>query len=163
MDAFPKLKTLQFADKIMRRRLFMMDPTVMKLRNILTFPMIHLFVGAASATQPQNPPIPAPASMPKRDAATELKSIANAIWAYKMNAGFPPTTAQGLQALVEKPATDPIPRRWVKVAKKWPTDPWKSPYRYRFPGTKDPNKFEVISDGPDKTPGTPDDLVYQEP
>jgi type II secretion system protein G len=144
----------------------MMDPAVMKLCNIFTFPMLHLLVGAAFATQPQSPPIPAPASEAKVDkpqkAETDLKSIATAIMAYKMNAGFYPSTAQGLQALVEKPATDPVPRRWAQLVAKLPTDPWKSPYRYRFPGVKDPKKFEVISDGPDRTPGTPDDLMYQE-
>lgn len=144
----------------------MMDPAVMKLRNILTFLMLHLLVGAASATQPQSPLIPAPAGEPKVDkrqkAETDLKSIATAIMAYQMNAGFPPSTAQGLQALVEKPATDPVPRRWIQLMAKLPTDPWKSPYRYRFPGAKDPKKFEVISDGPDRISGTPDDLIYQQ-
>ena len=95
-------------------------------------------------------------------ARMDFQSLANGLKIYRMNAGSYPTTAQGLNALVEKPTTVPIPERWMKIFSKLPADPWRSPYHYRFPGTKDPTKFELSSDGPDQTAGTKDDVIYQE-
>lgn len=37
-------------------------------------------------------------------------------------------------------------------------DPWGAPYVYRCPGTQDPEGVDVISWGPDKADGTPDDI-----
>jgi general secretion pathway protein G len=81
---------------------------------------------------------------------------------YKLNAGNFPTTAQGLKAMVEKPSSTPVPRRWVQVMSKIPLDPWDSPYGYRFPGKKRANEFEIISKGPDGMENTPDDLSSQD-
>lgn len=41
----------------------------------------------------------------------------------------------------------------------WPNDPWGNPYAYTRVGT---DKFEIISWGPDKTPGTEDDVKISE-
>jgi hypothetical protein len=38
-------------------------------------------------------------------------------------------------------------------------DPWGKPYQYRFPGGKDPAKFDLWSFGPDGQDGGPDDVV----
>jgi general secretion pathway protein G len=37
-------------------------------------------------------------------------------------------------------------------------DPWGTPYTYRCPGTIDPDGADIISAGPDKQPGTEDDI-----
>ena len=37
-------------------------------------------------------------------------------------------------------------------------DPWGTPYVFRCPGVKDPDGVDVTSNGPDKQPGTPDDI-----
>jgi general secretion pathway protein G len=37
-------------------------------------------------------------------------------------------------------------------------DPWGTAYVFRCPGTQDPDGVDVISFGPDKTDGTPDDI-----
>jgi general secretion pathway protein G len=37
-------------------------------------------------------------------------------------------------------------------------DPWGTPYLFRCPGVKDPDGVDVTSNGPDKQPGTPDDI-----
>ena len=37
-------------------------------------------------------------------------------------------------------------------------DPWGAPYIFRCPGTQDPEGVDVISWGPDKADGTPDDI-----
>jgi general secretion pathway protein G len=37
-------------------------------------------------------------------------------------------------------------------------DPWGTAYVFRCPGTQDPDGVDVVSWGPDKTDGTPDDI-----
>src|SRR4029079_12448272 len=44
--------------------------------------------------------------------ATDIKGIEEALHLYKLDNGFYPTTDQGLQALVTKPETGNVPRRW---------------------------------------------------
>jgi general secretion pathway protein G len=92
----------------------------------------------------------------------DFASLSNALKAYEMNAGSYPTTQQGLRALVEKPTTTPVPRRWVKVGVRVPLDPWKQEYLYRFPGKKVPTEFELVSKGPDGQEGTDDDFSSQD-
>ncbi|MGD7654426.1 MAG: type II secretion system major pseudopilin GspG [Verrucomicrobiales bacterium] len=97
-----------------------------------------------------------------RQVESDFKSFQSALAMYKLNAGSFPTTQQGLDALVNKPNTTPVPRRWVQVMSKIPTDPWDSPYLYRFPGSKRANDFEIISNGPDGIESTDDDLSSQD-
>jgi general secretion pathway protein G len=37
-------------------------------------------------------------------------------------------------------------------------DPWGTPFIFRCPGTKEPDGVDVASPGPDKKPGTEDDI-----
>lgn len=97
-----------------------------------------------------------------RQVESDFKSFQSALAMYKLNAGSYPTTQQGLKALVEKPTSTPVPRRWVQVMSKVPDDPWDSPYGYRFPGKKRANEFEIISKGPDGLENTQDDLSSQD-
>ena len=92
----------------------------------------------------------------------DFASLANALKAYEMNAGNYPTTQQGLRALVDKPTTTPVPRRWVQVAQRVPLDPWKQEYIYKFPGSKKATEFELISKGPDGQEKTEDDFSSQD-
>lgn len=93
---------------------------------------------------------------------SDFKSCESALAMYKLNAGSYPTTQQGLKALVEKPSSTPVPRRWIQIMKKVPLDPWGMEYGYRFPGKKQPSEFEMFSKGPDGQEGTPDDLSSQD-
>jgi len=97
-----------------------------------------------------------------RQVESDFKSFQSALAMYKLNAGTYPTSQQGLNALVEKPSSTPVPRRWVQVMSKVPADPWDSPYIYRFPGKKRANEFEMISKGPDGMESTADDLSSQD-
>lgn len=97
-----------------------------------------------------------------RQVESDFKSFESALAMYKLNAGSFPTTQQGLKALVEKPSATPEPRRWVQVMSKLPEDPWGAAYRYRFPGKKRANDFEIISIGPDGMENTGDDLSSQD-
>jgi general secretion pathway protein G len=93
----------------------------------------------------------------------DFNSLGSALKTYKLNAGNYPTQQQGLEALVTKPSSTPVPRRWAKIADKVPPDPWNNPYGYKFPGTKDPSEFEIFSMGKDGQAGTDDDLSSQDP
>lgn len=93
---------------------------------------------------------------------SDFKSLDTALMSYKLNAGNFPTSQQGLKALVEKPTTTPVPRRWSQISKKVPLDPWKQEYLYRFPGKKNPTEYEIVSKGPDGMENTADDLSSQD-
>ena len=97
-----------------------------------------------------------------RQVESDFKSFQSALAMYKLNAGTFPTSQQGLKALVDKPSSTPVPRRWVQVMSKIPLDPWDSPYGYRFPGKKRANEFEIFSNGPDGMANTADDLSSQD-
>ncbi len=94
--------------------------------------------------------------------SADFKSLQNALDLYKLDSGSYPSTAQGLKALVEKPAIEPLPARWQQTMKSEPLDPWKTPYGYKFPGKKDPTKPELISAGPDGHFGNEDDMSSQD-
>lgn len=77
---------------------------------------------------------------------------------YAINAGRPPTTEQGLEALVTRPTVEPLPDDWVKIADKVPTDSWKQPYHYReLPTEEGSIRFEIRSMGADGELWTEDD------
>lgn len=66
---------------------------------------------------------------------------------YKLDVGAYPTTAQGLQALVQPPsgvATWNGP--YVKGAV--PLDPWNHPYSYRNPSSRTGRDYDLCSAGP---------------
>ena len=70
-----------------------------------------------------------------------------------------PTTEQGLKALVTRPGTEPIPRKWTaKMEDAALFDPWQSPYQYANPGRNNQTGYDLWSMGPDMTNGTDDDL-----
>ncbi len=92
----------------------------------------------------------------------DFKIIDTALMSYKLLAGSYPTTQQGLKALVEKPSSTPVPRRWSQNSKKVPLDPWKNEYGYRFPGKKNATEVEIFSKGPDGIENTQDDLSSQD-
>lgn len=87
----------------------------------------------------------------------DLQSLSSALRTYKINTGRYPSTEQGLQALVERPTTPPLPDDWVQMMTKVPTDPLKNEYRYRCFPEGSPHHFELISNGPDGIEGTKDD------
>jgi type II secretion system protein G len=100
------------------------------------------------------------ATVAAREAAvrTVFVSLRNALAIYEIDTGVFPTTEQGLQALTAAPAGA---KNWKGpyVEGKVPADPWGNPYVYRFPGTRNPNGYDLFSSGPDGKPGTDDDLT----
>jgi general secretion pathway protein G len=86
-------------------------------------------------------------------AQIQIRSFEEALAGFKLDNGFFPSTEQGLDALVEKPATGRIPSHYREKGyiKKIPLDPWGNAYIYLSPGIHD--DFDIISYGPDGTAG----------
>ena len=77
-----------------------------------------------------------------------ILTIENALKFYKLNNGFYPTNAQGINSLIIKPTTEPIPMNWSKYLQTLPLDQWGQPYHYKIPGSH--KVIEIYSDGPPK-------------
>lgn len=84
-------------------------------------------------------------------AKQDILAIESALDLYKLDNGSYPTTDQGLQALVKKPTSDPIPTNWRPYLKRLPIDPWQRPYQYLSPGQK--GTIDVFTYGADGQPG----------
>lgn len=87
-------------------------------------------------------------------AKTQIALFGTALDAYRLDNGGYPTTAQGLQALRERPTIDP-PANWRApyLQKAVPQDPWGRPYRYTSPGQHNPEGYDLVSYGADGRPG----------
>jgi len=94
-------------------------------------------------------------------AENEMRALSATLLQYKTLGGRYPTQQQGLQALVTKPTTAPIPRHHSPI-KALAKDPWGNDYIYKMPGTKDPSTFEIISMGSDGQEGGGDDISSQD-
>ena len=77
---------------------------------------------------------------------------------YKFSMTDFPSTAEGLQALVDRPANKADLWRGPYLDGKVPMDPWGEPYQYKYPGVKNKSGYDLWSKGPDKTDGSPDDI-----
>ncbi len=83
----------------------------------------------------------------KKTARVDIKTIETALNLYKLDNFQYPSTDQGLEALVSKPAGDPPATGWKQRLPKLPLDPWKKPYKYLSPGSH--GEFDLYSTGPD--------------
>ncbi len=86
-------------------------------------------------------------------AKQDISSLVQALKLYKLDNLRYPTTEQGLQALVKKPTTAPLPPNWKAngYIEKLPKDPWGNPYQYLQPGLH--GEIDVMSLGADGAPG----------
>jgi len=85
----------------------------------------------------------------------DIKTIESALKLYKIDSGTYPTTEQGLEALVKKPETSPLPKKWREggyLEGSVPNDPWGNPFYYTSAGS-DGRDYEIISYGNDGQPG----------
>jgi type II secretion system protein G len=101
-----------------------------------------------------------PADANLRIAQSQIKSLRMALARYSVDVGEFPSSEAGLDSLVASPKDVSPGRRWEGpyVRPPLPTDPWGNPYRYRFPGKRDPVSFDLWSDGPDGKSDTDDDI-----
>jgi len=81
----------------------------------------------------------------------DILAIQSALDLYKLDNGRYPSTDQGLQALVTKPSTPPVPRNWKSdgYLQEMPVDPWGEQYQY----INDNDKAKIFSYGPDGRDG----------
>lgn len=84
-------------------------------------------------------------------AKTDVNNLMQALKLYKLDNQTFPSTEQGLNALVNKPMTAPVPGKWRPYVDKLPADPWGRPYQYLNPGVHGP--VDVLSLGADGAPG----------
>ncbi|CAN7491256.1 type II secretion system major pseudopilin GspG [Caballeronia sp. LjRoot34] len=90
----------------------------------------------------------------KRVAATQdISIIMQALTLYHRDNGRYPTQEQGLRALTEKPAINPVPKLWKDggYLSRLPNDPWGNPYQYLNPGVH--GEVDVFSYGADAKQG----------
>lgn len=66
----------------------------------------------------------------------DFKAIETSLKSYRLDNFNYPTSEQGLDALVNKPSLDPIPKRYPAngYLDSLPKDPWGNPYLYLSPG-----------------------------
>lgn len=98
-------------------------------------------------------------------AQTQIGLLRGALEKYNLDTKTFPTTEQGLQALLQPPASDSE----ESTTSGWdgpylnkneiPLDPWNRPYQYRYPPEESSDDFpEIWSFGPDGQDGTEDDI-----
>jgi general secretion pathway protein G len=83
-------------------------------------------------------------------AKAQIESFHKALGSYRLDVGNFPTTQEGLDALLTKPASA---AKWAGpyLSKAVPADPWGKPYVYRLPGSK--GDYDLLSYGKDGQPG----------
>ncbi len=84
-------------------------------------------------------------------ARTDVGNLVQALKLYKLDNQRYPTAEQGLQALVARPSTEPVPANWKPYLDKLPKDPWGHAYQYLNPGLK--GEVDVLSFGADGKSG----------
>jgi general secretion pathway protein G len=84
-------------------------------------------------------------------AKTDVNNLMQALKLYRLDNQRYPTAEQGLQALLTKPTTAPVPPNWKSYLDLLPNDPWGKPYVYLNPGIK--GEIDVMSFGADGQAG----------
>lgn len=94
----------------------------------------------------------------RQKAVSDIVALENALDMYKLDNSRYPSTEQGLDALVTKPDSDPVPRNYREdgYIKRLPMDPWGNAYQMLSPGEH--GKIDVFSMGLDGETGTDDDI-----
>ncbi len=88
------------------------------------------------------------------EAKAHIESFSKALDHMRLDIGRYPTTAEGLNSLIERPAGN---TKWSGpyLDKALPLDPWGKAYIYKSPGSNG-RDFDIISYGSDGQPGGTD-------
>lgn len=81
----------------------------------------------------------------------QIQNLGTVLDLYRLQTGTYPTTSEGLAALVEKPATAKAWNGPYLKRRESLTDPWGTPYQYRFPGQH--AEYDLWSLGESRTEG----------
>lgn len=94
----------------------------------------------------------------RQKAVVDIQQLESALDMYRLRNGFYPTTEQGLDALVNAPSSQPVPRSFPEggFIRRLPKDPWGEDYILMSPGQV--GRVDIFSKGPDRVAGTDDDV-----
>lgn len=83
-------------------------------------------------------------------ARAQVDALGKGLDQMRLDTGHYPSTEDGLEALVTRPANEP---RWdgPYLSKSVPRDPWGNPYEFRSPGEH--GEYDLFSFGKDGKPG----------
>ena len=84
-------------------------------------------------------------------AKTDVNNLMQALKLYRLDNQRYPSNEQGLQALLTRPTTAPVPPNWKSYLDKLPNDPWGKAYIFLNPGIK--GEVDVMSFGADGQAG----------
>ena len=79
---------------------------------------------------------------------------------YKLDVGNFPSSEQGLDALINKPADATNWAGPYLKGKKLPLDPWGKPFVYRMPSSRSDHDFDVCSTGAKGETGGAEDTTF---
>lgn len=84
---------------------------------------------------------------------SDIRTLQTALDLYRLDNGAYPTTEQGLEALVKKPTSEPVPSAWRNggYVQRLSDDPWGRHYQYLNPGEH--LEIDIFSYGADGKPG----------
>lgn len=83
-----------------------------------------------------------------------IGTLQGCLMQYKVKYNRLPSESEGLEALITSGITED---------RELLTDPWGEPVRYRVPGVRSGDKFDVYSTGKDEIDGNEDDIGNWEP
>ena len=84
-------------------------------------------------------------------AKQDIASVLQALKLYRIDNSRYPSNAQGLDALVTLPTTEPLAENWKSYLDRLPSDPWGRTYLYLNPGVH--GEIDVFSLGADGNSG----------
>lgn len=90
-------------------------------------------------------------SSKSKAARIQIEALSTSLELYHLDAGHYPTSAEGLKALIEKPARARVWNGPYLKKSEIPPDPWGREYIYVSPGQRGP--FELSTLGADGLPG----------
>lgn len=142
-----KIRTVSRSVRAIRRDAFTLIEIVIVLTiiSILAAGSIYLLKGNVDVAKEQR-------------VEGDIQNIMTQLQLYEARNMRPPTTEQGLKALVEEPTTEPKPDRWTALLEEVPKDAWGQEYHYRYPAQKSKKRYDLWSAGADGVDGNEDDI-----
>ena len=91
----------------------------------------------------------------KTAAQTDISMLEGQLDIFEQDCGRYPSNDEALSALTSQPPNAP---KWKGpyIKRGVPKDPWGNEYVYRYPGTHNPNSYDLYSLGPDGREGQDD-------
>lgn len=86
-----------------------------------------------------------------KTARIQIEEIGSALDVFRLEVGRYPNSSEGLQALIERPATIPVWNGPYLKKPVLPSDPWGNPFQYRSPGRF--GNYDLFSLGRDNQQG----------